>query len=90
MTGREHRDIQRKIVPILAGAAPPDFVAAVRCMINFIYQAQSPVHSDTTIASMEAALDEFHTCKTAIVEAGARKGKSGIKTDFYIPKLELL
>ena len=90
MTGREHRDIQRKIVPILAGAAPPDFVAAVRCMIDFIYQAQSPVHSDTTIASMEAALDEFHARKTAIVEAGARKGKSGIKTDFYIPKLELL
>ncbi|KAN0094404.1 hypothetical protein V8E55_002691 [Tylopilus felleus] len=90
MTGCEHRDIQRKIVSILAGAAPPEFVAAIRCIVDFIYQVQSPVHTDTTIVSMQAALNEFHARKNAIVEAGARKGKLGIKTDFYIPKLELL
>ena len=90
MTGHEHRDIQRKIIPILAGATPSDFVAAIHCIIDFIYQAQSPVHTDTTIASMQAALNEFHTRKNAIIEAGARKGKLGVKTDFYIPKLKLL
>ena len=90
MTGREHRDIQQKIVPILAGTASPEFVAAIRSIVDFIYQAQSPVHTDTTIVSMQAALDEFHTHKDAIIEAGARKGKSGVKTDFHIPKLELL
>ena len=90
MTECEHRNIQWKIVSILAGAAPPEFVAAIRCIIDFIYQVQSPVHTDTTIVSMQAALNEFHARKNAIVEAGARKGKLGIKTDFYIPKLELL
>ncbi|KAF8836444.1 hypothetical protein BDN67DRAFT_992126 [Paxillus ammoniavirescens] len=82
MTGCEHRDIQRKIVPVLAGAAPPDFVTAIH--------SQSPIHTDTSIQSMEASLNEFHIFKSAITEAGARKGKGGIKTDFYIPKLELL
>ena len=48
------------------------------------------MHTDTTIVSMQAALDEFHTCKDTIIEAGAQKGKSGMKTDFHIPKLELL
>ncbi|KAN0101069.1 hypothetical protein V8E55_001053 [Tylopilus felleus] len=90
MTGREHHDIQRKIVSILAGAAPPEFVTAIHCIVDFIYQAQSPVHTDTTIVSMQAALNEFHARKNTIVEAGARKGKLGVKTDFYIPKLELL
>ena len=90
MTGREHRDIQQKIVSILAGAAPPKFVTAIHCIVNFIYQAQSPVHTNTTIVSMQAALNEFHARKNTIVEAGARKGKLGVKTDFYIPKLKLL
>ncbi|KAF8837316.1 hypothetical protein BDN67DRAFT_991809 [Paxillus ammoniavirescens] len=86
----EHHDIQRKIVPILAGVTPPNFIAAICCIIDFIYQAQSPVHTDTTIESMQASLNKFHHFKDAIIEAGARKGKSGVKTDFYIPKLELL
>ena len=90
MTRLEHRDIQWKIVPILAGTASPEFVAVICSIVDFIYQAQSPVHTDTTIVSMQAALDKFHTRKDAIIEAGAWKGKSGVKTDFHIPKLELL
>ncbi|KAI9568687.1 hypothetical protein HD554DRAFT_2204916 [Boletus coccyginus] len=43
-------------------ATPPDFVAAV---------PQSPVYTDTTIASMQAALDEFHTRKNAIGKSGS-------------------
>jgi hypothetical protein len=39
---------------------------------------------------MQTALDEFHAHKNAIIEAGAWKGKSGVNTDFYIPKLKLL
>ncbi|KAG1749592.1 hypothetical protein EDD22DRAFT_981821 [Suillus occidentalis] len=48
----------------------------------FIYLAQHP--------SMQQALSDFHSYKGAIIEAEARKGKKGVKEDFFIPKLELL
>ncbi|KAG1836104.1 hypothetical protein F4604DRAFT_1943642 [Suillus subluteus] len=90
MTGREHRDIQRTIVPTLWGAAPPDFLRAVRAMIDFIYLAQNPIHTATSIQAMTSVLSEFHAFKDAIIVAEARRGKSGVKEDFDIPKLELM
>jgi len=93
MMGREHRDIQRTIVPMIAKATPtttPLFVYCVRSIIEFIYKAQNPVHSNTSIASMVDALREFHTTRHAITEAEAQRGASGVKSDFNIPKLELL
>ncbi|KAG0700279.1 hypothetical protein DFH29DRAFT_990481 [Suillus ampliporus] len=69
-----YRDIQRTIVASIAGATSPQFIRAIRAL--------NP--------SMEQALLDFHTFKGAIVEAEARKGKKGVKEDFFIPKLELL
>lgn len=93
MTGREHRDIQRTIVPMMAKASPvvtPLFVHNLRFLVEFIYRAQSPVHTDSSIASMVGALAEFHATKQAVIDVEARRGASGVKTDFNIPKLELM
>ncbi|KAG1720172.1 hypothetical protein EDB19DRAFT_1965769 [Suillus lakei] len=90
MTGREHRDIQCTIIASIAGAAPPRFIHAIRALIDFIYLAQNPVHSRDSLESMAEALSDFHSFKDAIIDAGARRGKSGAKEDFFIPKLELL
>ncbi|KAI6034859.1 hypothetical protein F5J12DRAFT_901798 [Pisolithus orientalis] len=90
MTGREHCDIQCTIIPMIAGCVPPWFLHAVCTLISFIYQAQSPVHTDSSVEAMELSLHEFHTHKDAIIEARARMTKSGgVKDDFLIPKLEL-
>ena len=89
MTGREHRDIQRTLVAMLAGLIPPRFLRAVRALIDFIYQSQSPVHTDSSISRMEASLQEFHAHKDAILEAEARRTSMGTKEDFCIPKMEL-
>ena len=92
MTGREHHDIQRTLVPMLAKASPtvsPLFVYCIRSIIEFIYRAQSPIHTDATISSMVDALSEFHGTKQAIIQAEARRGTTGVKKDFNIPKLEL-
>ncbi|KAG1823965.1 uncharacterized protein BJ212DRAFT_1444833 [Suillus subaureus] len=80
MTGREHQDIQRTIVPTMWGAAPPDF----------IYLAQNLVHTPTSIRNMTYALNEFHRYKHAIITAEAWQGKGRVKDDFFIPKLELM
>ncbi|KAG2040942.1 hypothetical protein BDR03DRAFT_979780 [Suillus americanus] len=90
MTGREYREIQRTIIASIAGAASPRFVHAIRAIVEFIYLAQHPVHSPETLQSMQQALSDFHSYKGAIIKAEARKGKKGVKEDFFIPKLELL
>ena len=89
MTGREHRDIQRTLVATIVGVASPGFIHAVRVLIDFIYKAQAPTFTDSSIASMVASLDEFHAYKHFILEAGARTGASGPIDHFQIPKLKL-
>ena len=90
MTGREHRDIQRTIVAMIAGAAPQGVVSAIRVLVDFIYHAQRPVQTEASVQRMDASLAEFHATKDAIITAGARRGKNDIKENFYIPKLEIL
>ncbi|KAH8983317.1 hypothetical protein EDB86DRAFT_2811651 [Lactarius hatsudake] len=89
MTGREHRDIQRSIIAVIAGAVPPSFLRAIRALIDFIYQVQSPFLTESAISSFVDSLKEFHDEKAAITAAGARIGTKGPITHFNIPKLEL-
>ena len=84
VTGRDHRSIQRYILCIVAGAAPPCFLAAIRALLDFRYLAQMPVFDERALAKLDAALASFHTHKHAILAAGARS------EHFRIPKLELM
>jgi hypothetical protein len=53
-------------------------------LIDFVYKAQSPVYTDTSIDSMVASLKEFHDHKQAILDAGARQGMKGMIDHFLI------
>ncbi|EGN91474.1 hypothetical protein SERLA73DRAFT_29507, partial [Serpula lacrymans var. lacrymans S7.3] len=86
----EHREIQRTILGVIAGCAPPTFIRAICAIIDFIYQAQSPVHTTSSVATMVDMLKEFHEEKDVILMKGARKGKKGPLKHFWIPKLELM
>ncbi|KAF8802554.1 hypothetical protein BYT27DRAFT_7111964 [Phlegmacium glaucopus] len=88
VTGREHRDVQRYIVSVIADAVPRKFLVAVRALLDFRYLAQSRVISDKTCSSIEYALHEFHSHKQAILDAGARRGQKSPIDNWYIPKLE--
>ena len=90
MTGQDHRDIERTIVPIIAGIAPDHFISPIRAMVEFIYQAQNPIHTDSSVASMTQSLHDFHAGKSAILDLEARTSKSGSMDHFNIPKLELM
>ncbi|KIM53498.1 hypothetical protein SCLCIDRAFT_31844 [Scleroderma citrinum Foug A] len=72
MTGCDHCDMERTIVPILdgAGTALDEFICTVRALIEFIYHAQDPVHTDSSIATMEQVLTEFHAMKQSILDLG--------------------
>ncbi|KAI6022658.1 hypothetical protein EDC04DRAFT_2936511 [Pisolithus marmoratus] len=93
MTGHDHRDIQHTIVPMIAKSSPaimPLFVYTICSLVEFIYKAQNPVHTNASIASMVDALAEFHLNRQSIIDAGAQWGTSGVKMDFNIPKLEVM
>jgi hypothetical protein len=91
VTGRDHRDIQRYIVCVIADAAPKDFVIAIRALMDFRYLAQAPVMDELTCDMILASLKEFHDHKTAVLDASARVGKrSNPINNWHIPKLELL
>jgi hypothetical protein len=91
VTGREHRNVQRYMICVIAGgAAPRDFVIALRALMDFRYLAQAPVVDENVCNMISAALEEFHNHKTAVLDAGGRLGaKRKVIPNFYIPKLEL-
>lgn len=88
MTGREHRDIQRTLVPTIVGLTSPGFTRAIRALIDFIYKSQAPTFTSSSLDSMVSSLNEFHAYKHFILEAEARTGTSGPISHFQIPKLE--
>jgi hypothetical protein len=91
VTGREHRDIQRYLVSVIADAVPKDFLIAIRSLMDFRYLAQAPEISDQICNEMDITLREFHDHKQAIILARGRTGKGNKVIDnWYIPKLELL
>ncbi|KAF8189057.1 hypothetical protein BJ912DRAFT_850916 [Pholiota molesta] len=90
VTGREHRDVQRYIVAIIAGAVTPGFLVTIRSLIDFRYLAQSSVITDDTCSKIEHALGEFHSHKQAILDAKARRGKKFPIENWHIPKLEFM
>ncbi|KAG1889919.1 hypothetical protein F4604DRAFT_1876637 [Suillus subluteus] len=88
MTGREHRDIQRTLVPTIVGVTSPGFIHAIHALIDFIYKAQAPTFTRSSLDSMLSSLSEFHAHKHFILEVEARTGMSGPINHFQIPKLE--
>lgn len=90
VTGREHRDIQRYLISVIAGATPDrSFLIAVRALMDFRYTAQAPRISERDHAKIEQSLSLFHQHKDAIIKAGARRGKKNKPiTNWHIPKLE--
>ena len=88
VTGREHRNVQRYIVSVIADAVPPKFLVAIRALLDFRYLAQSRVVSEETCSSIDYSLKEFHSHKQAILDAGARRGKKKTTDNWFIPKLE--
>ena len=89
ITGRDHREFLRYLVPVIAGAVDPDFLSAVRSIIEFQYLGNARFADEDILRKMDNALQEFHLKKQAILDAGARRGESGEPMNHWeIPKLE--
>ena len=91
VTGRDHRNLQRYIVGVITGAAPDDFIIAIRSLLDFRYLAQAPIIDDNLCNKIRQSLRQFHNHKQAILDAGARTGKGNKPiNNWHIPKLEMM
>ncbi|KAG6849242.1 hypothetical protein C0991_011820 [Blastosporella zonata] len=79
-TGREHKEMQRVFVALLAGAVQPAVLKTAIVVIDFIYYAQLQSHTLQTLAALENALQMFHNKKDIFIQMG-------VKEHFNIPKL---
>lgn len=87
-TGREHRDLEKILVPLIAGAVPDLVLRPIRALVEFIFQGQALLIYPEHRHSIGLALQEFHHYKNHIIHAGGRMGKQGPIPHFNIPKLE--
>ncbi|PSR92369.1 hypothetical protein PHLCEN_2v4721, partial [Hermanssonia centrifuga] len=89
LTGREHGDICYILLGLIIDMRLPNglssgpLVRAVRALMDFLYLAQYPIHSDESLAAMEDALQRFHDNKDIFIVLG-------VCTDFNLPKLHFL
>ncbi|KIN99143.1 hypothetical protein M404DRAFT_30606 [Pisolithus tinctorius Marx 270] len=68
VTGRVHRDVQCYIISVIAGAAPPKIITAIRVLMDFQYRVQAYCIDDDDLCIISSALDKFHTHKQSILD----------------------
>jgi hypothetical protein len=89
VSGTEHKQMSRFLLGLVidvrlpGNASPARLVHATQSLLDFLYLAQLPVHSDSSIDALETALDEFHANKGVFEDLGVRN-------NFNIPKLHFL
>ncbi|KAI0323498.1 hypothetical protein GY45DRAFT_1264472 [Cubamyces sp. BRFM 1775] len=89
VTRHEHADICRVLLGLIIGLPLPggmssiQLVRALRSLLDFLYLAQYPSHTSTTLRLLRDALDRFHRNKHIFI-------RLGIREHFKIPKLHLL
>ncbi|KAJ7684950.1 hypothetical protein DFH06DRAFT_1463105 [Mycena polygramma] len=83
--GREHRELERCTVAVVADGIPREVLHAIRALIEFRFFGQAPEMDEETLGRMDDQLAEFHANKEHIITAGGRE-----QDHFYIPKLEFM
>lgn len=85
-TGREHKEMEKVFIGVLAGAADDSrVIKAASALLDFIYIASFQTHTTQTIKALESALDTFHENKQVFVDLEARN-----PGHFNIPKVHSL
>lgn len=89
VSGTEHKQMSRFLLGLIVDVRLPGNLSsqslfrATRSLLDFLYLAQYPVHTDATLTALDDALQEFHANREIFVELG-------IRDNFNIPKLHFL
>ncbi|KAG1748112.1 hypothetical protein EDB19DRAFT_1630396 [Suillus lakei] len=86
VSGTEHNQICRFLLGIVIGIQLPGnlnngrLTRAIRGILDFLYLAQYPSHTDQTLVLLDDALTRFHDNKDIFLDLG-------IRSNFNLPKL---
>lgn len=86
VTGQEHDHMCRILLgliidaPLPSGLSSARLLAATRAMLDFLYLAQYPIHTDNTLELLDDALEDFHNNKQIFTDLAIRDA-------YNIPKL---
>ena len=89
VTGSEHDNICRFLlgliinIPLDTQSHNVRVVWATRAILEFLYLAQYPVHTEETLGYLEVALQRFHDNKEVFIQLG-------IRDHFNIPKVHFM
>ena len=89
VTGKEHKNMSRIVLglvmglPLPNGQVSPRLISFVRALLDFLYLAQFPSHSSTSISRLEDSLSRFHNNKDIFLDLGVRE-------HFNLPKIHSL
>ncbi|KAJ7617664.1 hypothetical protein DFH06DRAFT_1364378 [Mycena polygramma] len=72
-TGKEHKNMEKVFLGILAKVTEPAVQRAVGGIIDFIHYAHFEAHSDESLAKLDAAWRAFHNDKSVFVDLEIRK-----------------
>ncbi|KAJ7623111.1 hypothetical protein DFH06DRAFT_1446810 [Mycena polygramma] len=72
-TGKEHKNMEKVLLGILAQATDPAVQRAVGAIIDFIYYAHFETHSDESLAKLNSSWVAFHSDKSIFVDLEIRK-----------------
>ncbi|KAG9078838.1 hypothetical protein FS749_009099, partial [Ceratobasidium sp. UAMH 11750] len=91
MSGKEHRALETVHLAVVANSSIAyghQLTNATRSLLDFIYLAQLPTHTDKTLAMFDEAYNNFHEQKNVWIKNGGRQGEKGnLIEHFNIPKL---
>ena len=68
--------------PLLGGLSNVHLIQAVRALLNFIYLAQYPIHTDESLVLLDNTLEQFHGNKEIFVDLGIRDAFNILKLHF--------
>lgn len=86
VTGTEHDQISRIILGLIIdihlpnNLSPARLLRAVRGILDFLFLARYPVHTNETLDRLDAALKQFHDNKDIFIDLGVR-------ANFNFPKV---
>jgi hypothetical protein len=86
VSGKEHDQIARILIGLIIGLelgnghSTIPLVRSAHALLDFLFLAQYPIHTDDTLELLEDALSRFHESKHIFVDLG-------IRNNFNLPKL---
>ncbi|QRV86862.1 beige protein [Ceratobasidium sp. AG-Ba] len=90
MSCKEHRALLKVHLSVLANSDIPysrELTLATQALVDYIYYAQLPTHTELTLEAYDKAYQDFHKYKQVWIKNGSRRGKDGVIEHFNILKL---